>query len=97
MADVTPTHDCPTSSMPYSGIAFFVVHGSVVLCAVGTNEGVAVVGVAVVGVAVVGVGVGVAVVGVAVGETPPVSTSTVKRFVLPLVNGAEEVNGESGP
>jgi hypothetical protein len=80
---VTPAHDCPTSSMPLSGIAFFVVHGSAVLYAVGANEGVPV--------------VGVAVVGTAVGETPPVNTSTAKRFVLPLVYGAETANGEFGP
>jgi hypothetical protein len=69
--------------MPYSGIAFFVVHGSVVLYAVGANVGVRV--------------VGVAVVGTAVGETPPVNTSTAKRFVLPLMYGTELAVGASGP
>jgi hypothetical protein len=69
--------------MPESGIAFLVVHGSVVLYAVGANEGVMV--------------VGVRVVGTAVGETPPVSISTATRFVLPLVYGVEELVGASGP
>lgn len=65
-----PAHAVYKSSAAL-GIAFFVVHGSVVLYAVGANVGARV--------------VGVAVVGTAVGETPPVSTSTANRFVLPLV------------